>query len=317
MGFIYKITNKINGKAYVGETTQPDPEIRWRQHILCAKKTNGCPILSRAFNKHGIDNFKFEVLIICFNEDCLKYETYYIEKYGTLAPNRYNGSKGGKFGGFQGHKHNEETKKLQAKITKELNDRPEIKEIHSLNAKKNNIKMHEGKRKKKENAIQKLVNEGKTIEDATKIINELYILNATKSEITKKKVSESLKKYHRTKDKDAIKKEKEKAKIDGKYKPRKTRILTDETKKKLSEAMKKYHNDKKYTEEDSEKRCTLMAKKFGKPVNQYSIDGTLIATYTSINEASRITGIHKWGIQTAIKSEDKLHKDYKWEFAIK
>lgn len=54
-----------------------------------------------------------------------------------------------------------------------------------------------------------------------------------------------------------------------------------------------------------------MAKKFGKPINQYLLDGSLVSTYQSINEASRKTDIHKFGIQKALKSETKTYKDFK------
>lgn len=57
-----------------------------------------------------------------------------------------------------------------------------------------------------------------------------------------------------------------------------------------------------------------MAKKFGKPINQYLLDGSLVSTYQSINEASRKTDIHKFGIQKALKSETKTYKDFKWEY---
>jgi len=41
MGYIYKITNKINGKCYIGETTKDDPNKRWKQHKNTIKKRYG------------------------------------------------------------------------------------------------------------------------------------------------------------------------------------------------------------------------------------------------------------------------------------
>ena len=349
MGYIYKITNKINGKGYVGVTTQKDPQIRWRQHELCAKKTNGCPLLSAAILKHGIENFNFEVLIICFDEDVFHYEVEYIAKYNTLAPAGYNGSSGGKFGdGFKGHKHSEEAKKRISQKSKEHNSNPEVRKAHSESLKRHTQSMHEAKRKKKEEAINKLVEDGMSIEEATKQvkrsyshyvdfktalerkqnaikklidsgiseeeatkqINEIY---AIKEAETKKKVSESLKKYHQSKDKDAIKEAKEKAKAEGTYKPRKSHVTSSEAKAKLSEAMKKYHKEKEYTEEISNKRKSLMASKFGKKLNQYSLDGTLVNTFASINEASRQLTLHKIPIQQCLKTEEKLAYGFRWE----
>lgn len=203
MGFIYKITNKINGKGYVGVTTRKDPKERWRQHELCAKKTNGCPLLSSAIVKHGIENFKFEVLIICFDEDIFHYEVEYIAKYKTLAPNGYNGNIGGKVGdGFKGRKHSDETKKHLAKKSKEIHSAPEMRKVHSDRLKKYTQQMHEAKRKKKEEAVNKLIEGGMSYDEAIKQIKAQYAFMYERTEETNKRISESLKKYHQTQTKE-------------------------------------------------------------------------------------------------------------------
>ena len=33
MAYIYKITNKLNNKIYIGKTEHINPEERWREHI--------------------------------------------------------------------------------------------------------------------------------------------------------------------------------------------------------------------------------------------------------------------------------------------
>jgi group I intron endonuclease len=111
MGYIYKITNTINNKVYIGETTETTPEKRWNRHIQTLKyKDRGCPALKNAINEYGLENFKFEVIIICFDEDVYKYEEEYINKYNSIAPNGYNILSGGKCGGgFNGKKHTEDT----------------------------------------------------------------------------------------------------------------------------------------------------------------------------------------------------------------
>ena len=119
MGFIYKITNLITNKCYIGETTKADPEKRWMQHKNTIKRGIGCPALQSAVIKHGIDNFKFEILLICFDEDRYKYEIEYIKKYNTLVPNGYNILEGGPGGGFKGKKHSEETRKRMSKNMKQ------------------------------------------------------------------------------------------------------------------------------------------------------------------------------------------------------
>lgn len=112
MGYIYKITNKVNGKCYIGETKKDEPTKRWKQHINTISRGVGCPALGSAVKKYGIENFEFKVLIICFDEDRFIYEKEYIKKYNTYGENGYNMTYGGEGGGFIGKKHSEETKKL-------------------------------------------------------------------------------------------------------------------------------------------------------------------------------------------------------------
>lgn len=78
MGFIYKITNKITNKCYIGETIKDDPEKRWKEHKNTIKRGVGCPALQNSVKKYGIENFTFDVLLICFDDDRYKYEIEYI-----------------------------------------------------------------------------------------------------------------------------------------------------------------------------------------------------------------------------------------------
>lgn len=56
MGIIYKITNKANGKVYIGQTVQ-SMSARWKQHISV---WSPCKYLSRAIKKYGADVFTIE-----------------------------------------------------------------------------------------------------------------------------------------------------------------------------------------------------------------------------------------------------------------
>ena len=60
--FIYKITNTINNKTYVGKTTKSIQE-RFRKHQQSAKYGN--TYLYRAMVKYGVDNFKIEIVEEC------------------------------------------------------------------------------------------------------------------------------------------------------------------------------------------------------------------------------------------------------------
>jgi group I intron endonuclease len=103
MGYIYCISNKINNKKYIGQTIEKDIYERWKSHL---KKSSNCRYLKHAFQKYGKDNFNFEIICICFDNDCDKYEEEYMKKFNTIVPNGYNLREAGNYG-----HHNEETKK--------------------------------------------------------------------------------------------------------------------------------------------------------------------------------------------------------------
>lgn len=86
-GVIYKWTNKINGKAYIGKTI--DEDRRKYQHIYYKEKLDD--YFHRALVKYGVDNFKYEVLIrvhcpVEFADEILSdTEKIYIKKYQTFG----------------------------------------------------------------------------------------------------------------------------------------------------------------------------------------------------------------------------------------
>ena len=97
-GFIYCITNKINGKQYIGQTIQ-NPDTRWYQHKNSAKNNSHDYYLYRSMNKYGIENFFFEIIEKCNKEELSNKEKEYIKKYNTYrySPNSngYNLTLGG------------------------------------------------------------------------------------------------------------------------------------------------------------------------------------------------------------------------------
>lgn len=88
-GFIYKVTNKVNGKSYIGQTRNT-VEFRWRQHY----KAKDNKYFHRAIAKYGKDNFTVETLEECDVEKLNDREIFYIAKYNTFS-NGYNLTKGG------------------------------------------------------------------------------------------------------------------------------------------------------------------------------------------------------------------------------
>lgn len=88
-GIIYKITNKVNGKSYIGQTRYT-LEFRWRQHLH--KKDN--VYFHNAIKKYGAENFSLEVLEECDLDKLNSREIFYIAKYNTFE-NGYNLTIGG------------------------------------------------------------------------------------------------------------------------------------------------------------------------------------------------------------------------------
>ena len=80
---IYKITNKINGKVYIGQSI--NIEKRWKQHI----NDPGYNI-HNAIKKYGKENFSFEVLLECPVDMLDVWESDMINLYDCVAPKGYN-----------------------------------------------------------------------------------------------------------------------------------------------------------------------------------------------------------------------------------
>lgn len=78
-GIIYKITNKVNSKSYIGQTRYT-LEFRWKQHIHKQDNT----YFHNAIRKYGADSFTREILEECNIEDLNSREIFYIAKFDTF-----------------------------------------------------------------------------------------------------------------------------------------------------------------------------------------------------------------------------------------
>ena len=89
MAHIYKIENLVNGKIYIGSTV--NYKRRCYQHkTLLNNNKHGNPYLQNAWNKYGKDNFKFDKIEECLDEDRFKREEYYFKKLNPFDKNGYN-----------------------------------------------------------------------------------------------------------------------------------------------------------------------------------------------------------------------------------
>ncbi len=95
--YVYKLTNKVNGMAYIGATVHSVAS-RLARHKTAAKNTalTGSPLLYRAAREFGWDVFTVEVLKVAHtSEELMLLEKEAIREHGTMEPNGYNRSSGG------------------------------------------------------------------------------------------------------------------------------------------------------------------------------------------------------------------------------
>lgn len=96
MAEVYVITNKNNGKQYVGKTVR-DTNTRWKEHCRQYAQDNLTHIpLYRAMKKHGVDSFKIDVLYSgVTDKEASELEKKEIKKRKTFTSIGYNATAGG------------------------------------------------------------------------------------------------------------------------------------------------------------------------------------------------------------------------------
>jgi group I intron endonuclease len=142
--FLYHIENKINGKLYVGITTNCAK--RWRRHVLQAQQKIKHAI-HWAILKYGVDNFIFKEIEECDSwEHACERERFWIKDLKTNSHQLYNETDGGE-GSFgvrrygsdnpnYGKKMKPHVKQNLLKARRKLSDE-QIAEIHILFATNN------------------------------------------------------------------------------------------------------------------------------------------------------------------------------------
>lgn len=95
-GFIYKITNRVNNKVYIGQT-RFTVEHRWKQHLKNFNIEHRKQPLYMAFCKYGLDNFYVETIEECSIDKLNEREIFWIAKYDSFK-NGYNATLGGSKG---------------------------------------------------------------------------------------------------------------------------------------------------------------------------------------------------------------------------
>lgn len=303
IGYIYKITNKINGKAYIGKTNNIIR--RWKEHKY---GHGGTAILSKAFIKYGIDNFDFSIIYIEkyntteeLNKQLAELEIYYIGVYDTFK-NGYNATIGGD--GISFYKHSEKTKRKISNsnkgktISKESLDKIRVAMLgrhHTLEA--------------KEKIRKALLNRNYAIYEKMALKNkgkhrdhEMIMRGAAKRKkpiLQYDKYGNFLKEY--------------KGATDTGYNT--TANIIACCKGKIKSA---YGYIWRYKLENTYPLHITVSNnaraQFYKTVLQYSKKGEFIAMYDSISKASLSTGINKSAIGNCLYGWSKTAGNYVWKF---
>lgn len=170
---IYKIINLVNNKVYIGSAVDINERFGEHKNMLIKNKHHSIK-LQRSFNKHGIHNFKFEIIEKCepIKKTMFEQEQHYIDLYDSYN-NGYNCTK--KAGSSLGIKLSEETriKISNSHLGQKCSDET-----------KNKIsKRHKGRKFSKEHKLKiSKANKGKTlsVETKTKIGETQKILGLKK-----------------------------------------------------------------------------------------------------------------------------------------
>lgn len=130
---IYKITNQVNKKVYIGYTHDADQ--RWSKHLSTAK-TKTKPSYSavhKAMNRYGIENFAFEVIYQSKDQDHTlnEMEPWFIAEHRSFGEHGYNLTKGGDVNPMEGQKHTEETRAKLSAAAKARTVHPRLGKYHS------------------------------------------------------------------------------------------------------------------------------------------------------------------------------------------
>jgi group I intron endonuclease len=276
MAEIYKTTNLLNGKIYIGQSYKDDE-----------KYLGSGKFLKRAIKKYGIENFKKEILEKCSpDKNTLdEREKYWINHYkSTDKKIGYNISIGGQSGWMSGLHHSSITKeKISESGRKEKNH---FYGKHHTDITKEKISQSLKKSEKFQLSSSNKERRQKISEAMSKRVV---------SEETKKKLSEAQKGRKKTNE------QKEKMReIGNKLKPFLGCKHTEESKRKISqgnkgkimpqkakEKLREINTGKKLSDETKQK----ISKSLEKKVEQYNINGELLNTWNSSFEAGKILNI--------------------------
>lgn len=302
---VYKITNKINNKVYIGITSK-GLSARWKEHLWSAE--HNCPFkLYNALRKYGKDNFTIELIDYGNSWDELtKKEKFYIAQYRSNEDEfGYNLTEGGD--GTIGRIVSDETREKirQKAIGREVGEetRKKLSEAGKVRTEGREKYWNSGEvGKKRRKPILQYTKEGKFIKEFEGVniaakeigVNATTIISALKGRnILASKRNPYIWVYKEdypdippTVSSDLFAKNPE-------WKP----IISEECRKANLENRK----NKKLTDKQHQAAINN-GMKSAKAISQYDKENNLIAEYASIVEASRATGCDRRGIQRQLQN---------------
>lgn len=140
---IYKHTNLVNGKVYVGQTCFT-MEQRWKSHLACAIKGSNLPF-HKALKKYGKDQWSHEILEcnITDQETANVRERFWIQSFSTLlTENGYNC-----WGGHECFEASETTRQKMSFVQSLIQNDPSVREKAARTRKQNGFTHSEAMRK--------------------------------------------------------------------------------------------------------------------------------------------------------------------------
>lgn len=301
---IYKATNKINGKVYIGQTSQEFNERR-NQHLRNAKR--GEPnILYNAIRKYGEENFEWEIIDRCENQKHLdEREIFWIGYYHSFVNdsicNGYNMTIGG--GGLGIGENNPNFGKKRSEETKRKISKGNMGKVMSGEARAKMSEVKKGIFGEGHNRY------GKTHTDETKVKLSKIKKGVKTSSETKKRMSESHKGKYIGEENHMFGKTGESNHLFGTH-------LSDETKRKISESKK----GRKLSDEHKQKIRDNHSDIYGKnnpmatSVIQLTINGDFINRFDTIAEAVKFIDGDPSCISRCCKGKVKSHKKFKWVY---
>ena len=231
---IYKVTNKINGKVYIGQSV--DIGKRWRQHMTAKDDI----YFHKAIQKYGVENFEWEVIEQCKRKDLDEREIHWIEYYDSFNKG-YNCTKGG-----DGVSGGEDHPRWKGGISLD----PEYSKKHY---EVNKDKIKEKKKEYYETNKDKIKEKGKEYYETNK--DKMKEKGKEYYEANKEKKKEYDKEYYEA-NKDKIKeKKKEHYEANKEKRKEKMKEYYEVNKEKRKEKMKEYYEANKEKMKEYHRQC--------------------------------------------------------------